>query len=152
LDGVLHLPPMDHPSVRYWYDQSGVDGGGDGNGEAGGGGGTDGQAIQALADYLRALPTGEKLTVVITGPCTNLASLRILHPNLYDSKIDEVIIMGGSLGIPQWTPFAEFNIAVDPDALDELMKSREVRVVLVPLNVTHKAIFERRVHARLLDP
>lgn len=90
--------------------------------------------------------------MVITGPCTNIAAVRLTDPRLYDEKVDEVVIMGGALDIPQWTPYAEFNIAVDPDALDELTKSREVRVVLCPLNVTHKAIFRREVHARLLDP
>ena len=140
LDGVLHLPPLDHPAVQHWYTQSQANAEGDGT------------AVTAIIDYLIALPQGEKVTIVITGPCTNIAAVRLARPELYDDKVDEVVIMGGALDIPQWTPYAEFNIAVDPDALDELVKSNKVRVVLVPLNVTHKAIFGREVHARLLDP
>jgi inosine-uridine nucleoside N-ribohydrolase len=126
--------------VHHWYTQSHANAKGDGT------------AVTAIIDYLTTLPRGEKVTMVITGPCTNIAAVRLAQPELYDDKIDEVVVMGGALDIPQWTPHAEFNIAVDPDALDELTKSSKVRVVLVPLNVTHKAIFGREVHARLLDP
>lgn len=142
LDGVLHMPPLDHPSVSHWYNQfepptpkSG-----------------DGTAVPALIRYLEDLPEGETISIVITGPCTNIAAVRHLRPELYDEKVDKAIIMGGAFDIPQWTPYAEFNIAVDPDALAELEKSEKVPLVLVPLNVTHKAIFDRKTHARLLDP
>jgi inosine-uridine nucleoside N-ribohydrolase len=48
--------------------------------------------------------------------------------------------------------FLEFNIATDPDALAELLKSRKVPVVLAPLNVTHQAFFDEETHAQLLSP
>jgi inosine-uridine nucleoside N-ribohydrolase len=135
------MPPLSHPSVTHWYNQfePPVKTG-------------DGTALSGLTDFLRSIPDGEKASIVITGPCTNIAALRLLHPELYDRKVDRVVVMGGALGIPQWTPWAEFNIAVDPDALDVLLKSEDVPVVLVPLNVTHQAIFGEEVHARLLDP
>lgn len=148
------MPPLANPSVRHWYDQfepstdsSDLDKNEPQTKEG------DGTAVPALIAYLEnSVPEGEKITVVITGPCTNIAAVRHLRPQLFDTKVDKVVIMGGAFDIPQWTPYAEFNIAVDPDALDELLKSRNVGVVLVPLNVTHKAIFDRKTHARLLDP
>jgi len=148
------MPPLAHPSVRHWYDQfepstdsSDLDKNEPQTKEG------DGTAVPALIAYLEnSVSEGEKITIVITGPCTNIAAVRHLRPQLFDTKVEKVVIMGGAFDIPQWTPYAEFNIAVDPDALDELLKSRNVGVVLVPLNVTHKAIFDRKTHARLLDP
>ena len=136
------MPPLDHPSVEHWYNQF----------EPADAKQGDGTAVPALIQYLERLPEGETISIVITGPCTNIAAVRHLRPELYDGKVDKVVVMGGAFGIPQWTPYAEFNIAVDPDALDELTKSVKVPVVLVPLNVTHKAIFDQKTHARLLDP
>lgn len=117
----------------------------------------------------------ETVTMIITGPSTNVAAFKLKYPELYDSGvIDRAVIMGGAFDVPQWTPFAgassllcspklhrmfdgcrecvEFNIATDPDALAELLKSRKVPVVLAPLNLTHQAIFDEETHAQLLSP
>jgi uridine nucleosidase len=145
LDGVLHMPPLSHPTVQHFYTQSD-------NNEVNAQDEAEVPAIPALIAALESLPQDEKMTIVITGPCTNIARLRQLEPTLYDRKVDQVVIMGGSLGIPQWTEHSEFNINVDPDALWELNQSTTVRLVIVPLNITHQAIFDRKVHARLLDP
>lgn len=56
------------------------------------------------------------------------------------------------LSIESLTSRSEFNVATDPDALAELLKSPNVPIVLVPLNVTHQAIFKEEYQARLLDP
>ncbi len=49
----------------------------------------------------------EKLTIVITGPCTNIAKFRMDHGELYEDRVEKVVVMGGALGIPQYTPYAE---------------------------------------------
>lgn len=112
----------------------------------------------------------EIVSMVITGPSTNVAAFKQKYPELYESGvIDRAVIMGGAFDVPQWTPFAgrypfhycsvradrrftEFNIATDPDALAELLTSRKVPVVLAPLNLTHQAIFDEETHAQLLAP
>lgn len=45
--------------------------------------------------------------------------------------------MGGSLGLGNITPYAEFNIWSDVVAANYVFKHKEVKIVLVPLNATH---------------
>ncbi|GHJ88667.1 hypothetical protein NliqN6_5069 [Naganishia liquefaciens] len=143
LDGVKHLPPPEHPAVQMWHDQHGP---------------ANTTVIEAFREMVesRLNPDGsvkEVVSVVITGPSTNVAAFKQKYPELYESGvIDRAVIMGGAFDIPQWTPYAEFNIATDPDALAELLTSRKVPVVLAPLNLTHQAIFDEETHAQLLAP
>src|SRR3954464_14271788 len=55
----------------------------------------------------------EPITVVPTGPLTNVAALLEARPDLHD-RIREIVIMGGSTLRGNTTPAAEFNIWVDP--------------------------------------
>lgn len=57
--------------------------------------------------------SAEPVTIVSTGPQTNVALLLNSHPELH-SKIARIVIMGGAMGLGNWTPAAEFNIYVDP--------------------------------------
>jgi inosine-uridine nucleoside N-ribohydrolase len=41
---------------------------------------------------------GAKVTIVATGPMTNLALFLTLHPELYDA-IEEIVFMGGGVGV-----------------------------------------------------
>lgn len=64
-----------------------------------------------MAKTLRESP--EPMTIVSTGPQTNVALLLNSHPELH-AKIDRIVIMGGAMGLGNWTPAAEFNIFVIP--------------------------------------
>lgn len=55
--------------------------------------------------------TREPVTLVPTGPLTNIALFRRRYPELY-ARVAEVVLMGGSLVEGNITPFAEFNICV----------------------------------------
>lgn len=92
-------------------------------------------AIEFIADILKK--SDEKVTIVITGPMTNLAVFLITYPELKE-KIDKFVIMGGSSIGGNVTPAAEFNIYVDAEAADIVFKSG-VDIVLCPLDVTMKA-------------
>ena len=81
--------------------------------------------------------TNEKITIVITGPMTNIAVFLMVYPEL-KSKIEKFVIMGGSSIGGNITPSAEFNIYVDAEAADIVFKSG-VEIVLCPLDVTMKA-------------
>lgn len=50
--------------------------------------------------------------------------------------------MGGAMGLGNWTPVAEFNIYVDPEAAEIVFQSG-IPVVMAGLDVTHKA----QIHA-----
>jgi inosine-uridine nucleoside N-ribohydrolase len=57
---------------------------------------------------------GRRVTLVATGCLTNVALLLTLFPEVEDS-IQQLIILGGSEGIGNISPAAEFNILVDPE-------------------------------------
>ncbi|MFP1528071.1 nucleoside hydrolase [Escherichia coli] len=92
-------------------------------------------AVELMAKTLRE--SAEPVTIVSTGPQTNVALLLNSHPELH-SKIARIVIMGGAMGLGNWTPAAEFNIYVDPEAAEIVFQSG-IPVVMAGLDVTHKA-------------
>ncbi|MEZ6972192.1 MULTISPECIES: pyrimidine-specific ribonucleoside hydrolase RihA [Aeromonas] len=92
-------------------------------------------ALELMAKCLRESP--EPVTLVPTGPLTNIALLLAAHPEL-KSKIARIVLMGGAAGAGNWTPAAEFNIYVDPDAADMVFKSG-LPITMCGLDVTHEA-------------
>lgn len=92
-------------------------------------------ALELMAKCLRDSP--EPVTLVPTGPLTNIALLLAAHPEL-KSKIARIVLMGGAAGAGNWTPAAEFNIYVDPEAADMVFKSG-LPITMCGLDVTHEA-------------
>ncbi|MGN4980582.1 pyrimidine-specific ribonucleoside hydrolase RihA [Aeromonas dhakensis] len=92
-------------------------------------------ALELMASCLRESP--EPVTLVPTGPLTNIALLLAAHPEL-KSKIARIVLMGGAAGAGNWTPAAEFNIYVDPEAADMVFKSG-LPITMCGLDVTHQA-------------
>jgi len=85
-----------------------------------------GCGIEALADYLR----GGGSRVLALGPLTNIAHLFTRHPDLAQ-RID-LIWMGGAFARGNHTAVAEFNAAVDPEAVDVVLRTG-IRMVMVGL-------------------
>lgn len=92
-------------------------------------------AVELMAKTLRA--SIEPVTLVPTGPLTNIALLLSAHPEL-KAKIARIVLMGGSAGPGNWTPAAEFNIYVDPEAA-EMVFGAGVPITMCGLDVTHAA-------------
>ena len=92
-------------------------------------------ALELMAKCLRESP--EPVTLVPTGPLTNIALLLAAHPEL-KQKIARIVLMGGAAGPGNWTPAAEFNIYVDPEAADMVFKSG-LPITMCGLDVTHEA-------------
>ena len=80
----------------------------------------------------------EKVTLVPTGALTDIAALFTLHPHLRE-KVERVVLMGGGILSGNWTPAAEFNILIDPEAARIVFRSG-VPIVMAPLDVTEKAL------------
>lgn len=89
----------------------------------------------------------QPLTIVAVGPLTNLASALERAPGIAD-RIERISIMGGAIGLGNWTPSAEFNIHADPEAAAAVIASA-VPVTLIPLEVTHQALATNDVVARI---
>ena len=80
----------------------------------------------------------KKVTIISTGPLTNTAALLLAHPELKE-KIEQISIMGGGIEFGNWTPAAEFNILVDPEAAKVVFESG-VPIIMCGLDVTEKAL------------
>ena len=93
-------------------------------------------AVEQMARVLRA--SGEPVTLVSTGPLTNVAALLLSHPEL-KSRIGRISMMGGGIRHGNWTPAAEFNILVDPEAAEAVFGSG-LPVQMCGLDVTEKAL------------
>ena len=80
----------------------------------------------------------EPVTIVATGPQTNVAALLLAHPEL-KGKIARISLMGGGIATGNWTPAAEFNILVDPEAA-KIVFTSGVPITMAGLDVTEKAL------------
>jgi inosine-uridine nucleoside N-ribohydrolase len=92
-------------------------------------------AVALISDTLRA--SSEPVTLVPVGPLTNIALFLREHPDLKD-RIARISLMGGSMGLGNTTPAAEFNIYVDPEAAREVFEAG-LPITMSGLDVTHQA-------------
>ncbi|MEU8520781.1 nucleoside hydrolase [Streptomyces sp. NBC_01216] len=102
-------------------------------------------ALTLIRDTLLARP--EPVTLVPTGPLTNIATLLLAHPELAP-RIERIVLMGGSTGRGNTTPAAEFNILCDPEAAD-IVFSSGLPVTMFGLNATHQVRATPEVVARI---
>jgi inosine-uridine nucleoside N-ribohydrolase len=93
-------------------------------------------AIDWIASTVMESP--EPVTLIATGPLTNIALLVARYPEL-ESRLPRIVLMGGAIGEGNTTPAAEFNIWVDPEAASRVFQSG-VEVTMVGLDVTHRAL------------
>ena len=91
-------------------------------------------AVDFLADAIRE--RDGRLTLVPTGPLTNVALLLALHA---DARPERIVLMGGAVGEGNRTPAAEFNVWADPEAAHRVFSSG-LDVTMVPLDATHQAL------------
>ncbi|QIW95797.1 hypothetical protein AMS68_001315 [Peltaster fructicola] len=142
LDGTSHLPV---PSVPARDDKP---------------------AVQAMYDVISAtLP--QSTWIVATGALTNVALLFSIYPALID-HIAGLSIMGGAIGdgftdaqlgnvlghgprFGNWTPWAEFNIYIDPESARAVFENHGLaaKTVLIPLDLTHQFLATKDVQTKL---
>jgi purine nucleosidase len=105
----------------------------------------DAHAVDFLIEQITAAP-GE-LTLVATGPLTNVALAVRRHPPLV-TQVADFVIMGGSAGRGNTTPAAEFNIWWDPEAA-AIVFGAGWRVTMAGLDVTHQALATAETEDRM---
>ncbi|MEL6381118.1 MAG: nucleoside hydrolase [Cyanobacteria bacterium J06626_18] len=93
-------------------------------------------AVSYLIATLQA--ASEPLTLATLGPLTNLAVAIVQAPDVLD-KIEQIVMMGGGITHGNVTPFAEFNIYVDPHAAHVVFESG-VPITMIGLDVTHQVL------------
>ncbi len=105
-------------------------------------------AAQFIADTIMAAEPGT-ITLVPTGPLTNIALAVRLEPAIVE-RVREVVLMGGAAHIGNWSAVAEFNIVVDPEAAAIVFEAGWP-VVMVGLDLTHQALATDEVVAAIRD-
>lgn len=123
--------------------------------------------MEAIAKALLDSPPNTAW-LIATGALTNVAQLFSTHPSLA-SHIAGFSVMGGAVGgnftaaplglvgsterFGNWTPFAEFNVVVDPEAAASVFSNEVLakKTVLIPLDVTHLVLATGNVQALLLN-
>lgn len=97
--------------------------------------------VDFIIETLRAQDPGT-VTLCPLGPLTNIAAAFRRAPDIV-ARVQEVVLMGGAyFEVGNITPAAEFNIYVDPEAAEAVLRSG-VRITMVPLDLTHKALTTR---------
>ena len=83
------------------------------------------------------------ITLCCFAPLTNVAMAMIKAPEIL-TKINRIVMMGGGyFEGGNITPAAEFNIYVDPHAANTVLRCGRP-IVMMPLDVTHKALMQRK--------
>ncbi|KIJ44089.1 hypothetical protein M422DRAFT_228721 [Sphaerobolus stellatus SS14] len=111
------------------------------------------RAVEAIAAAVQETwknGEGERVTLVTTGPQTNLALFLSVYVDLQPA-IEEIVFMGGAVGVGNRGPLAEYNILCDPEA-SQIVLDYPIPKVMIPINATHQVIFTKEMHYRLLAP
>lgn len=104
-------------------------------------------AVEAMRETI--LASQEKVTIVATGPLTNVAALLVAHPEV-KNNIETISWMGGAAKGGNKTAVAEFNAYVDPHAAQIVMQSG-VPMSMCGLDVTHKAFVTQQEAKKILE-
>ena len=106
----------------------------------------DQHAVDFIIETLRR-EAAHTVTLCPLGPLTNIALAFQRAPDIV-ARVQQIVLMGGAyFEVGNITPAAEFNIYVDPEAAEIVFRSG-VPLVVMPLDVTHKALTNRaRVEA-----
>lgn len=95
-------------------------------------------AVDFIVETLRSADT-EEVTLVPTGPLTNVAMAIVKSPEIL-SRIREIVLMGGAMREGgNHSPSAEFNMLVDPHAADIVFRCGRP-IVAMGLDVSHQVL------------
>lgn len=135
----------------------------------------DGSATNAMEGMSRHIKevwnngSGQQVTVISTGPMTNIALFVTVYGELLPA-VEEFVFMGGGVGLGNRSAVAEYNILCDREHSYCIMNSNTgviktstahaaqivlnvpTKKTMIPINVTHTAIVTREKHIQLLRP
>ena len=94
-------------------------------------------AVDVIIDTVMAHDPGT-VTLVPTGGLTNIALAVRKEPQLAE-RVKQVVLMGGGYHTGNWSPVAEFNILIDPEAA-HIVFNEKWPLLMVGLDLTHQAL------------
>lgn len=96
-----------------------------------------GHAVDRIVEIVTS--SEQPVTLCTLGPLTNVGLALVREPGIAES-IESIVMMGGGFFEGgNTTPAAEFNVYVDPHAAHVVFSSG-IPIVMMPLDVTHKAL------------
>lgn len=97
--------------------------------------------VDFIVDAIRTHEPGS-ITICSLSPMTNLAAALTGAPDIVQ-RVGRVVAMAGAyFEVGNITPTAEFNVFVDPEAADIVLRSG-IEIALLPLDVTHQMLSTR---------
>ena len=154
LGGVEGLPDANDPKVQAFFVFN-----------------EDGSHVRAIEGMARCIKetwkggTGQKVTIVSSGPMTNIALFVSAFPDLLDA-VEEFVFMGGAVGTGNRSAVAEYNILIDRASISPFHRpipknlcaahaahiaiNAPIRKTMIPLNVTHTAIATKTIQNQIL--
>ena len=106
----------------------------------------EGHAVNWIIETIMNSEPGT-ITLVPTGPLTNIAMAVRLEPRIVE-RVKEVVLMGGGCHVGNWSAVAEFNIKVDPEAA-HIVFNEQWPITMVGLDLTHQALCTPAVQQRI---
>jgi inosine-uridine nucleoside N-ribohydrolase len=103
-------------------------------------------ALEFLIETFRS--ANDDITLVPTGPLTNIATAIAVAPD-FVQRVPQIVIMGGGDAVSNVTGAAEFNIWADAEAAASVFQAGFADITLVPLDATHQALVSRADTAQL---
>ncbi|HYO86829.1 MAG TPA: nucleoside hydrolase [Dermatophilaceae bacterium] len=103
-------------------------------------------AVDLIVELVMSHDPGT-ITLIPTGPLTNIAMAVRREPRIV-GRVAEVVLMGGGRATGNATAVAEFNIWTDPEAA-HIVFGESWRVVMIGLDLTHQALATPEVLTRL---
>ncbi|MCI8401573.1 MAG: nucleoside hydrolase [Lachnospiraceae bacterium] len=102
-------------------------------------------AVELMAKVLRE--SEEKVTIIPTGPLTNIGLLVRAFPDLL-CKIERISMMGGTSEFVLNRPFMEFNTLLDPEATKIVFESG-VPIIMFGYDVTYRVLYDTETIRRI---
>ena len=97
-----------------------------------------------LHRLISEVPDGQRFQIITTGSMTNIAQYILSFPD--DAKKMRVTSMAGNfMVVGNITPFAEFNVLIDPEANDIVLNSGAEMIFAAPLDITHTVLVDSHV-------
>lgn len=84
------------------------------------------------------LDEGVKVTLLCLGPLTNIAHVIKKYPEIFEERVDRMILMGGAVLSKGNAPGnAEYNFYIDPESASYALRNCKVPIIMLGLEVAN---------------
>ena len=106
-------------------------------------------AAKFIIEQALATPEGDKLSIAILGPCTNIASAVLMEPRIIPKLSINYLGFWYNVETATWSK-REFNTNNDPNAVNLLLNTADLEFRVMTATTSQHLIFEKSVMDELL--